>query len=232
MRLFCFAHAGGGASAFRQWGEELPEPVEVCAVRLPGREDRHREPAVQTIVALADRLVEVIAEESRGMPFAFFGHSMGALVAYELTRRLQEQRRHTPVRVFFAGRNAPQTRPSRPPLTNADEAALLAELRRLGGTAGGLQDDRAFLDFFLPLFRVDYLACQDYSWTPGDRLRCPLTAFGGVRDPDTSRESLEAWRELTEGPFELHLLPGDHFFPVSYRHLLLNMIAGVLVSVL
>lgn len=228
LRLFCFPHAGGGAAAYRRWDQELPEDIEVWAVQPPGRENRFREEPLTSVPALVDRVAEGLAGTVRGRPFALFGHSMGAVLAFETARALQQRHRVEPVGVVVSGHNAPQVAVrSTPPASDAD---LVAELRRLGGTPAEVLDNPELLDLVLPAYRADLAALHAYRHLSGPPLRCPVTALAGVHDPGTSRDGLDAWRHLTDGGFTLHAFPGDHFFLVHYSHLVFPVIAGALNS--
>jgi surfactin synthase thioesterase subunit len=205
----------------------LSEDLEVCAVQLPGREHRLREPFARDLPELVEGLTEAVRPWAQEMPFAFFGHSMGALVAFEVARRLQDQHRQQPVCLQVSGRNGPTwLRPPGP--TQWDDAALVAEMRRLQGTDPAILENADLLTLMLPVLRADYLALQAYRYQPGAPLRCPIIAFGGIQDPETSPAGLEAWKEQTDRGFELHLFPGHHFYLSSCRHLLLGMITNLL----
>jgi medium-chain acyl-[acyl-carrier-protein] hydrolase len=212
-RLFCFPHAGGGASAFREWAGLVPAGVEVCAVQPPGRENRLREPP---LTALPPLVVEAAAAllPWLDLPFAFFGHSLGALAAFEVARQLRRQGAPTPTWLFAAGCEAPQRlRPADPPLHALPRERFLAELRRLEGTPEAVLNSAELLDVLLPLLRADFAVLETYRYRPELPLACPITAVGGVEDRQISRDDLAAWGEQTAAGVEMHLLPGGHFFP-------------------
>lgn len=211
MRLFCFPYAGGSAMVYRGWADRLPKAVEVCPVELPGRGRRMREPAFTRLAplveALADDLMPYLDK-----PFAFFGHSMGGLISFQLAKLLKRLCGTTPMQIFVSSRRAPHL-PNDVPLTyNLPEEEFLEDLRRLNGTPKEVLEHRELLQLLVPLLRADFEICQTYEYTPGPPLDCPVTAFGGILDPDVLPEHLDAWREQTIGAFRLHVLPGDHFF--------------------
>jgi surfactin synthase thioesterase subunit len=208
--LICLPHAGGAASAYLPLARALAPRVEVLAVQYPGRQDRRRERAVEDIGEFAD----MVAEAARGLgdrPFALFGHSMGALIGYEAARRLERGAGNGMSALFVSGRSAPGPRPNPRDLLDGD-AALIAEIRRLGGTGAQVFDDPELMGMVLPALRADYRALSRYRWTPGEPLRCPLTVLLGESDPVVSAAGAAAWRELTSGQTRLISFPGGHFY--------------------
>jgi surfactin synthase thioesterase subunit len=223
LRLFCFPHAGGAASAYRAWPALLPETVDVFAVQYPGREDRLAEPRVPVMDRLADHVAEAV-DPSLDRPFAFFGHSMGAAVAYEVAHRIT---RREPERLFVSAREAPH-RSRSGDLHRASDAALLAELTRLGGSARELLDEPELRALVLPIVRDDYRLIETYRPAPRPPLACPVTVFRGDADPEVTAEDARAWQTTTTGAFEEKAFPGGHFYLVPHRHDLTLAIAGVL----
>ncbi|MFE2556374.1 thioesterase II family protein [Streptomyces sp. NPDC055103] len=207
-RLICFPHAGGAASAYFALARALAPHVEVVAVQYPGRHDRRREPAVTDLRLLAGLVTEALGVPDR--PYALFGHSMGAIVAHETARLLAGRPGPGPLRLFLSGRGAPSAalRETGP----RDDAALLAEIRRLGGTDGARLDDPDLLELALPVLRADYAALGGYRWTGGPPLDTPVSVLVGAADPLVPPGRAEAWREHTTGPFELRVFPGGHFY--------------------
>jgi pyochelin biosynthetic protein PchC len=214
-RLVCFPHAGGSASYYRAMSEELAPSVEVLAVQYPGRQDRYGEPFVTDIGALADRAFEALRPWG-DRPFAFFGHSMGAILAFEVARRFQDRGATGPRRLFVSSHRAPsRTRPGT--VHMRDDAGLVAAIRALGGTHQGFLADEEMLAVILPVIRNDYRAIETYSYTPGEPLDCPITALMGDTDSRTTVDDASAWKEHSRGAFELHVFPGDHFYLDVHR---------------
>lgn len=211
LRLFCFPHAGGGAAAFRRWHEALPGDIAVCPVRLPGRESRAGEPPFTRMEALIEALAEAILPHL-GQPFAFFGHSMGAGVAFELARRLRGSGNAMPVRLLVSGARAPQCRLNRTPPPEPGEAELLEQLRRLEGIPREALEDEHVMRLLLPALRADTSLYRTYTYREEPPLACPISAFGGESDPGVAREHLEAWACQTTGSFTLRWFPGGHFY--------------------
>lgn len=211
LRLFCFPYAGGAASVFHLWSKFLSPNIEVCPIQLPGRGARMAEPPLRRM----DALVEVLSRELApyfDKPFAFFGHSMGAVIGFELAHRLLQQRQFAPVHLFVSGRRAPQIPDHEPPTYNLPERDFLEALRQLEGTPPEVLEHEELMQLLMPLLRADFELIQTYEYTERAPLACPLTAFGGVEDAEVNREELEAWREQTNAAFKLRMLPGDHFF--------------------
>jgi medium-chain acyl-[acyl-carrier-protein] hydrolase len=211
VRLFCFPYAGGGSAIYRLWPQSLPSEVEVFVAHLPGRGTRLREQAFSSLDALVETAAEAIAP-LLDKPFALFGHSMGAMISFELARRLREQGQPQPARLFVSGRRAPQLPHDDPISYNLPDAELGQELLRLNGTPKEVLEHPELMELMLPLLRADFSVVETYVYRPGVPPDCPLTVFGGLRDAEVSREQLEAWREQTAGEFTLRMLPGDHFF--------------------
>ncbi|SIO60275.1 Surfactin synthase thioesterase subunit [Singulisphaera sp. GP187] len=211
FRLFCFPFAGGGASLFRLWPDQLPEGVELCAIQLPGRETRIREPIHQLIGPLIDDLVEALAADL-DQPFALFGHSMGALVAFELTRELRRRNLPSPQLLIASGRIAPQLRPRRRPIHTLPEPEFRKELRLLDGTPQALLDHNELMSLFSPIIRADLAVNATYIYTTEPPLPLPILALGGRTDPWVDQEELEGWRLQTSETFKSEHFPGSHFF--------------------
>ncbi len=224
LRLFCFPYAGGAASVFRKWADALPPTVEVCPVQLPGRDRRWREPPYTNLRLL----IEAIAGEFRDYwqkPFAFFGHSMGAIVSFELARRVRAEHGFEPVHLFVSGRRAPQLKGNESVTYNLPRGAFIEELRRLNGTPAEVLEQPELMELMLPVLRADFEVVQTYLYATEPPFTCPLTAFGGLQDIEASREELEAWREQTTGAYSLRMLAGDHFFLNQAQPLLLEMLS-------
>jgi medium-chain acyl-[acyl-carrier-protein] hydrolase len=229
LLLFCFPYAGGGASIFHAWAASLPQEIEVCPVQLPGRENRLREPPYSWLPRLVQKLVGVLSPYL-DRPSAFFGHSMGALISFELARQLRRQRLRGPAHLFVSAHRGPCRPYSLPSLSRLPTPALIEELRHLGGTPDEILNDTQMMQFLLPVLRADFAICETYTYAHDVPLDCALSAFGGLEDSHVRDEDLAAWREQTNGSFALHMLPGGHFFLHSAREQLLQTIAECLVN--
>ena len=230
LRLFCFPYAGGRNTIYRDWREHLPAGVEVRAVELPGRGRRLSEPLRTDIAALAADAAEVMSPEL-DRPFALFGHSMGALIAFELARHF-EMCGGMLRRLYVSGRRAPHLPDPDPPTYALPEPEFVDELRRLAGTPAEFFEHVELMRVMLPIIRADFQAVQTYRYLPGPLLRCPIVAFGGTADHRTGEAPVGSWREQTSAAFAAHMVPGDHFFLQSNRALLLSLLAADLRAAL
>lgn len=212
LRLFCFPHAGAGASVFRGWLRMFPEELALCPVQLPGRENRHGERPLAELSEVLDALEGVIGPYT-GEPFAFFGHSMGALIAFELARRLRRRGYPEPSQLFVSSRDAPhRVRVPETMLHLASEAEILDRLRQYGQTPEELLSNARLMRRLMPLFRADARVTETAGYTVEPPLSCPIAAFGGLSDPSCTREGMQAWSEQTSGRFSLRGFPGAHFY--------------------
>jgi len=224
LRLFCFHYAGGGAWSFRDWSGNLPSSVEVCSIELPGRGFRLAEAAFTSL----DPLVRAIADALRphlDKPFAFFGHSMGGLVSFEVARVLRTNQGLNPVHLFVSAHRAPQLPDPDPPIHNLPEPEFLDELRHLEGTPEEVLDNPELMQLLLPTLRADFTIVETYAYTADLPLDCPITVFGGLQDQEVSYDELNAWQEQTNEAFSLQMLPGNNFFLHSAQSLLLNLLS-------
>ncbi|MEU0335878.1 alpha/beta fold hydrolase [Streptomyces sp. NPDC006193] len=208
-RLLCLPHAGGSASFYFPVSKALAPDVDVRAVQYPGRQDRHEEPPARSIRELADGVFHAL-DDRDDTPLALFGHSMGAMVGFELARLLQAAGR--PPAVFFASARRGPSVVRTETLHRGDDAELLAEVTKLDGTDAALLQDEELLRMILPVLRADYHAVETYRYTPGPRLTCPLVVMTGDDDPRVSHDEARAWAEETDGAFELRAYPGGHFY--------------------
>jgi pyochelin biosynthetic protein PchC len=209
MRLACFAHAGGSASFFFPFAEALAPHVEVLGMQYPGRLDRYTDPSLDSMLALAEEAYAALAHWT-DRPLALLGHSMGATVGFEVARRL-EYRAGTPVVALFAsGRRSPSI-PDRLAGRILDDRQLLAELE-LSASAAALLDDEDVRQMMMPAIRADYRAIASYRYDPAPRLSCPVVALSGDQDPKVSVGEAGTWDAVTDGPFELRVFPGGHFY--------------------
>lgn len=178
-------------------------------------------------------LVRAVAPALRpymDIPFAFFGHSMGGLLAFELTRHLRAEAGPHPWHLFISGRRAPQVADDTPHTYNLPEAEFIEELARLNGTPREVLENEELMHLMIPILRSDFSVCQTYEYVPGPPLDCPISLFGGIRDIDVTREHLEAWRELTVADTTLRMFPGDHFFIHAEQRAFLHVLSQELMK--
>ncbi|MFE6921434.1 thioesterase II family protein [Nocardia sp. NPDC057663] len=231
VTLYCFPHAGSGASGFLGWRTGLPAEVAVVPVQPPGREMRWREAPYETVDELVEELLTVMSGRWH-QPFALFGHSMGAIIAYEIARRLHAGGQPSPIHLFVSGRRAPQLPATEPLAHRAGDDEFVEVVRELGGTPEHVLTDETLRSNLFTLLRADFAVNETYRYRPGPPLDTAVTVFGGVEDPRVSRNELTAWQQCTTGPFELRLEPGGHFFVVSQRARVLGHIGRTLTGAL
>lgn len=212
VRLVCFPHAGGSASSFYSLSAALAPAVEVLAVQYPGRQDRRAEPTVTDLGRLAD-LAHAALLPYAEVPLAFFGHSMGAIVGFEVARRLQRGGAPAPTVLFASGRRAPSAYRTETMMHRSDPATVLAELKRLGGPGTSLLADPELLEIVLPAIHGDYQAIETYRPQGDARISSAVVAIVGDQDPRVTLPEADAWRGHTTGTFERHVIRGaGHFF--------------------
>ena len=229
MRLFCFPYAGGGASIYQKWTSFMPAEIELCAVQLPGRENRLREKPCDQV----KQLVEMLGQELHpyiDLPFAFFGHSMGAIIGFELLRYLRRNGESTPNHFFVSGCRAPHLPAETAPIHNLPDSALLGELRRLKGTPEEILSNTELMGMLLPLLRADFALFENYKYEREDVLTCPITAFAGQGDSRAYPQVMADWRKHTCEAFTLYTLPGDHFFLHQAQDELVARIVTILTN--
>lgn len=229
VRLYCFPYAGGNATVYRAWPRALAADVEVCAVQLPGRGTRFNEAPITSPAQMIDAL-EAALGPHLALPFAFFGHSMGALIAYELACRLRDRGGPAPVHLFLSGHSGPGLPPSEPPAHNLPDAEFLDRLRRYGGTPEEILREPELLSLLLPVLRADFTLYETWRDAGHAPLDVPFCVLGGQDDASAGRDRLEGWRTRTRGSFALHMLPGNHFFLHSAEAALLRILDGALAA--
>lgn len=223
MRLFCFPYSGAAASVFYPWADVLPATIEVCPVQLPGHGTRLAEPLHDRLGPLVTALAAALPPYL-DVPFAFFGHSMGALISYELACLLRRQGL-TPVHLFVSGHGAPHLPDRNPPLHQLPDAEFVAKLRQLNSTPEEVLRHTELLQLLTPILRADFAVCETYIYRPEPPLSCPISAYSGLGDDYVNREELQGWRERTSAAFSLRMFPGDHFYLNTARHYLLQALA-------
>lgn len=210
-RLVCFPFAGGGASIYRAWRRLQPDGLDVHPVQLPGREGRIREPAFRGVGPLVDRLMATIPE-GIPPPFALFGHSMGALIAYEVSRRLEEMALPGPHLLVASAARPPHLMRRADPLHGLPDQAFRAALRDLEGTPEAVLEHDELMELLLPTLRADFELCETYEYRDRPPMACPILVIGGAEDRSVSPPILREWVKMTRGGFSELMLPGGHFF--------------------
>jgi len=231
FRLFCFPYAGGGAVTFHAWRDQFPPEVEVCAVELPGRGKRFTEEPFTSLPPLIDALAQGI-EPYLTLPFAFFGHSMGGLVSFELARYLRKKQIASPMHLFISAFRAPQLPDPDPPIHQLPDVEFIKELKQLNGTPQAVLENTELMQVLFHTLRADFSVCETYVYEEEAPLPCHLSVFGGVYDNEVSRAELEQWQKQTRSDFSLRMFPGDHFFLLPMQRPLLRAISQDLMPYL
>jgi medium-chain acyl-[acyl-carrier-protein] hydrolase len=226
-RLFCFPYAGGSSVVYHNWAKSLPEFVDVIPVQLPGRGMRLNTAPLTRMDGLTEQLSPVLGE-FLDRPFYFFGHSMGALIAFELAHVLRMRYGVEPEALFVSGREPPSVPGRETGIHLLPKDRLVARLRLLNGTHPDLLENEEILELILPVLRADFELVQTYSFRRGVKLTCPIRAFGGSQDPDANKEIIRQWRDFTSGPFSMEIFEGDHFFIHQQRDQVLACLSRAL----
>ena len=213
-RLFCFPHAGGGASSFNGWRKLLPAGIELAAIQLPGREDRQAEAPVTEIDDLIAALLPHI-EPLTGLPYLFYGHSLGAIVAFDLAREMRRRRLPMPCALIVSGRRAPQLPLSHKAHGLGPDEEFADYLRLMGATPTAILDRPHWRDRLFPTIRADLNISDLYEYADEPPLDCPIHFFAGRDDPLVSGAEWRAWAAQTAAGFALADLPGGHFFAMN-----------------
>ncbi|MCR6483483.1 alpha/beta fold hydrolase [Amycolatopsis sp. OK19-0408] len=223
LRLICFPHGGGAPAEFARWSRRLPG-VEISAVQLPGRGSRLSEPVLTRMGEVVAEVAEVLPTDA---PYAVFGHSLGALMGYEVTRQLRRTGRRLPEQLIVSGFPAPSTPRTEPPIHHLPDDDLLTEVaHRHGGLPTGILDDPERKATVARYLRADYQILETYEWRADAPLPVPLTAFGG-REDTIGADALRAWRAHVTGEIDLRCFPGGHFYFRQHQAMVLRALATV-----
>lgn len=213
---------------FRGWIDDFPPDLqdltEICSLRFPGHEANRSEALFTRLSPIVQALLPIF-KSSEPVPFVFFGHSMGALVSFELARELRRRGMPGPVHMVVSGHRAPQLPDLHPALHRLPDSEFLAELRRYGGTPEAVLQHSELIQLFMPVLRADFAVCETYAYRPEEPLDCSITAYGGVEDARVSRDEVAAWQAQTRQPFSFRMFPGDHFFLQSAQVPFLRVLA-------
>jgi surfactin synthase thioesterase subunit len=224
-RLICVPFAGGGIGAFRAWARRLPSGVELVAAQLPGRESRLREAPLDSIAAIVAEMLPSVAAAS-DMPLALFGHSMGALIAFELALALESGAGRAPEHLFVSGRRPPDEPDSEAPVHQLPDEQFLDELqRRYGAVPEAVRQEPELLALLLPTLRADIRALETYVPSTG-KVRCPVHVYGGVDDRHPRPSQLAAWQRVAEREVRVRLFSGDHFYLTAQPDALIQDISS------
>jgi len=229
VRLFCFPYAGGSARIFAGWEKLLPASVDVFALEAPGRGVRMSEAPLSDLRAMT----AIVADEIRpylDVPYVFFGHSLGALAAFDLARELQARGVAGPRHLILSAKRAPHL-PKRELIHTVPFDEFLERLRHLAATPAEVLGEEDLMRLYEPMLRADFALSETYQPPPGTRIHCPVTLFGGEADPEVPKEDLLAWREHLAGPVDVAEFPGGHFFIHSQREAVVAKVRTIVEDV-
>ncbi|MBN8579021.1 MAG: thioesterase [Anaerolineae bacterium] len=223
-RLFLFPYAGGAPSSFNKWAAEFPKDIEVSIAHYPGRGSRFNEPPIKELLVLVEEITNAIQPEL-GKPFFFFGHSLGAVLAFEVARRIRPQ----PQILFVSACGAPHVPNPNRPIYALSDSEFIKSLQELNGLPAEVVSNAELMELLIPALRADFEAVENYQYTSNDRrLECPIVAFGGSDDSHVDRARLDNWDHHTNGSFKSKIFQGDHFFINTTRQSVINsMIAEI-----
>jgi len=230
LRLFCFPYAGGGAQAYADWQRALGPEIEVCAVQLPGRGRRMAELPLTSL----DTLLAQLAQALHGMdqlPYAFFGHSLGSLVAFELARLFRRHGVALPRQLIVSGGAAPRCRETAHPIHGLPDAEFIAALRAYEGSPPEVLDNAELMELLLPMIRADFTIGERYRYRPSLRLPVPICVLNGRADSHVSEAAAQAWAEETSLACQQHRFDGGHFFIHTQQAAVLESVAATLLDI-
>lgn len=229
LRLFCFPFAGGGAAVYRSWQDKLPEEIEVRPVCLPGREQRFGEAAFEAIDDAVAALIDAIRPMT-ATPYAFFGYSMGGIIAHHLACRLMADGADPPNHLFIAALRSPDITAPRRQLHSLPSDDFWAEVAAYGGTPGEILENSEYRALFEPFLRADFKLAQSAFSADLPQLACPISVFGGADDANPAPADLDGWHQATTGRFDKHIYPGGHFFMAQNEAPMLDLIKEKLLG--
>ncbi|GAA1369356.1 thioesterase II family protein [Catellatospora chokoriensis] len=227
IRLFCLPWAGSGALGYASWRLPAELAAEVWTVQLPGREDRAGEPPLRTIPAMVETL-RAAADPLLDRPFAFFGHSMGALLAFELARTLRGTGGPVPAHLFLSGMRSPDLPSWRPAASTLDDESLLCRLNEMAGPSGSALRDRDLLLWLAPMMRADFEACETYRYQPEPPLDIPTSLLAAADDTEVRVDEVSEWRRHSKAAGPVLIFEGGHLYLLDHREQVLDQVAGEL----
>jgi surfactin synthase thioesterase subunit len=232
LRLFCFPYAGGNALVFREWQKYLVPEIDVCLVHLPGRARRINERPHTQIQPLIQELADAIHTEVQGGRFAFWGHSMGALISFELAREFRRRNYPAPVHLFLSACRAPTVMKAVPPSFHLPAQEFIAEIQKLNGTPKEFFENPEIQKVLLPLLRSDFQITDTYQYHDENPLACPITVYGADQDNLATLNHLAPWKMQTSAAYKMRVFPGDHFFFQSQKKEFISTLRRDLIETL
>lgn len=226
IRVICFHYAGGSPAAFYSWVNNFPNNLELAALQLPGRATRFTEPLLSNM----DLVINHVFNEFKkhlDKPYILFGHSVGALIAYELTRKLQNESLPVAKHLIASGSRAPHIPFRRKQISHLSHAAFKNELLNYNGTPPEVLENEELQNLFFPILRADFSISETYHYYPGKPIPCDITALSGNKDSLVSEDDIQAWQQHTSASFRHISLPGDHFFIKPCQNTIIDIIQTI-----
>ncbi len=227
ISLFCFHYGGGSASAYKKWAKDIIDQVDLVAIQLPGRENRFREPLLKNVSQVTNELYKNF-DSYIHKPFIFFGHSIGALIAFEFARLLRKKDISEPKHLIVSAAKAPQLPLKRSIIHNLPDSKFVEEICKYNGIPNNILEDQGLASIFLPIIRADFSISETYQYATEEVLSFPITALGGLNDASLEQADLLEWSKQTSSFFEYNLLPGDHFFIRSSYQQVITIMNNIL----
>ncbi|MCP5061064.1 MAG: thioesterase [Ignavibacteriae bacterium] len=230
LRLFCFPYAGSSAVVtYRHFVDNLPDFIEVCPVELPGRGARMAEDLIDDLEQVVEE-ISFALKDFLDIPFAFFGHSMGALISYELSHKVFGQHKVKPSNIYVSAHKAPFTERDGLIMHKLDSNEFTSELMKMDGVSKEIMEHKELMELMLPIIKNDYAVCETYDYKQKEVLDIPITIFGGVNDKDITEANLLQWEKLTSSNFRHFMIEGDHFFLTKEKNSFTRLFSDLLTS--
>lgn len=233
LRLFCFHHSGGTASCFKDWREFLPSEVELIAVQFPGRDARNSEPLITDMNAAVKQITDAFNKYQMiyELPFVFFGHSLGSLIAFEIANELRKRNLKAPQYLIVSGRTAPQTQPKEEVLHDLTDDLFVKGLTKYQGMPTEILQNKELLEVLLPRLRADFTLSETYQYKEKPPLECPILAIGGKDDSTVNYNELVTWKKQTLKKCTVNVFSGGHFFLSTSKKDVLSVIYPIITSI-
>ncbi len=211
LRLICFPPAGSGTIIYHKWAACLPPNVEMWNMRLPGRESRLRDPLFYRLPPLIESIAETLIPHL-DVPYLLFGHSLGSLISFELTRYIRGPGSPMPLHLILSGHRAPHRPPLMPPIHQAGDEQFLTQVKAMGGTPDAVFENEEIVELMLPPLRADFTVCENYRFLEDKPLDIPINVFGSDQDCHAHEADILAWEQHTTGTFKSKMFHGNHFY--------------------
>lgn len=231
IKLFCIPYAGGSAAVYSRWKKLVNPLIELKQVELPGRGSRMNESLIDNIPDIVRNIFKEIKDQIKP-PYALFGHSMGALITYELCKKIKQEGYPSPVHIFFSGKQGPQIKLKGLNCYNLPEDEFIKHILNYNGTNEAVFKNKELASLFIPILRADFKMVETYKFDrTDDYLECDVSVFSGTDDRAVSWEDLSGWQEVTKSNCRFYPFKGGHFFINEHTEEVVDQINNVLTSI-